>query len=294
MLQWRERGALAAMFEGWLAGVLQDKLGKYLDISRADLRMGLWKGSIVLRNIELKELSIPNLPLCLRGGRLGRLEISIPWKNLKTRPVVVTMSQLLVVLAARGATTDGERAREAERSVAEKRKALANEEALLGSLGALALTGSGGDAGGDEDDEPLPLGRTQSRPSTKAAGGAGEEGGGTFKERLLASIVANLSVQVHSVRIVYEDELSLPGRCGNPSVSQLWRCADLGFCAGRRSTISWGMVLHSFELDSCSEDGAPLVVDVAKVRPVRCLCAGCSVRPAAHLSVERLRNRGSS
>ena len=41
------------LLEGWLAGVLQEKLGNYLELGKELLRMGLWKGDLVLRDIQL-------------------------------------------------------------------------------------------------------------------------------------------------------------------------------------------------------------------------------------------------
>jgi hypothetical protein len=110
------------MLEGWLAGVLQEKLGKYLVLRKDQLRMGLWNGDLVLRNIQLKEIDIAEWPFRVKGGRLKKLTIHIPWQALSSKSAVLTMDELVVVVSSRGASTDEEREEERLRLLTEKRQ----------------------------------------------------------------------------------------------------------------------------------------------------------------------------
>ena len=177
------------MLEGWLAGVLQEKLGSYLDLSKEQLRMGLWKGDLVLRNIQLKPVEIPDRPFRIVGGRLQKLTIHIPWQALSSKSAVLTVDELVVVIAFSGAITEEHREETRRRQLAQKRQLLASEDALLGSTGSVVRRSKGGAA----DESAL----------------AGSDGL-PFKQRLLESIMANLVVQANRVSVVYEDSQSDP------------------------------------------------------------------------------------
>lgn len=205
---WKE----SAMLEGWLAGVLQEKLGNYLELSKEQLRMGLWKGDLVLQNIQLKPVEIPDWPLNIVGGQLQKLTIHIPWQSLSSKSAVLTVDELVVVASIRGAITEEDREKAKHRQLAEKRqlcvmpalpsipicvppcaftkglagicptvrsvcepRRLASEEALLGSAGSMVRNGKGE----ADDDSELATG-----------------GGVSFKRRMLESIMANLVVRV--------------------------------------------------------------------------------------------------
>jgi vacuolar protein sorting-associated protein 13A/C len=110
------------MLEGWLAGVLQEKLGNYLELSKEQLRMGLWNGDLILRNIQLKPVEIPDWPFQVIGGRLRKLTIHIPWQALSSKSAVLTMDELVVVVSSRGANTEEDREEARQRMLAEKRQ----------------------------------------------------------------------------------------------------------------------------------------------------------------------------
>ena len=202
------------MLEGWLAGVLQEKLGNYLELGKEQLRMGLWKGDLVLRNIQLKPVEVQDWPFRVVGGQLQKLTIHIPWQALSSTSAVLTVDELVVVVSFRGAITQEDREAAKQRQLIQKRqlcalpvpsvfqpahssysqprfgpcalllmsrwplggifRRLASEEALYGSAGSAVRRGKGG-----ANYEPEVTG-----------------GDGSFKQRLLQSIMANLVVQV--------------------------------------------------------------------------------------------------
>ena len=70
------------MLESFVLNVLTNYLSTYFcDVTREQLRVGVWAGSIVLRNLQLRRdaLDALRLPVRLRGGRVGRLMIRVPW-----------------------------------------------------------------------------------------------------------------------------------------------------------------------------------------------------------------------
>ena len=74
----------------WIADSLLDKLlGPYVRLG--ERKLDLAGGSIVLRDVTLRDdvLDGLGLPIALRGGVIGELELTIPWTKLKTESVVV-------------------------------------------------------------------------------------------------------------------------------------------------------------------------------------------------------------
>lgn len=55
-------------------------------------------GDLVLEELHIKKSLIDTLelPLTLRHGIIGRLEIRIPWKNLGKDPIVVVVDRVSV------------------------------------------------------------------------------------------------------------------------------------------------------------------------------------------------------
>lgn len=55
-------------------------------------------GDLVLEDMHIKKslLDTLELPLALRHGILGRLEIRIPWKNLGKDPIVVVVDRVSI------------------------------------------------------------------------------------------------------------------------------------------------------------------------------------------------------
>lgn len=70
--------------------LLTKLLGPYIaDLTREKLRVGVWSGNVVLTDLALREdaLDAMGLPMRLAGGRIGRLQIRVPWSRLRTESV---------------------------------------------------------------------------------------------------------------------------------------------------------------------------------------------------------------
>lgn len=58
-------------------------------------------GKVELKNLSVKENALDSLdvPFHIIHGRIGKLSADIPWSSLYTSPVVLNMSNILVVAA---------------------------------------------------------------------------------------------------------------------------------------------------------------------------------------------------
>jgi len=60
------------MLEEWLAGILRERLGKFLEISPKQLRMGVWSGELSLVRAPPRFSGVPvQLAHLARLGRSG-------------------------------------------------------------------------------------------------------------------------------------------------------------------------------------------------------------------------------
>ncbi|KAL0230023.1 hypothetical protein PCE1_003587 [Barthelona sp. PCE] len=94
------------MFEGLVSSLLSKILGDYIENLNTDnLRIGLFGGKVELNNLVLKETCLQEFfpALKVKKGVLGSLQLTVPWRNLKSRPVIVDMSDLFILT-----TTDTE------------------------------------------------------------------------------------------------------------------------------------------------------------------------------------------
>jgi vacuolar protein sorting-associated protein 13A/C len=186
------------MLEGILASVISRLAGKYVDgIDKQAAEMSVWKGEIRLRKLALKSSALDelDLPVKLVFGSLEELQLDIPWKNLRSRPVVVKITGLyMVVRPNNDPSTTAEQQQE---------RALASKRASIAEL----------DAAGPESGD-----------------GAEPE---SFSSRLVTKIVDNIQLEVRNVHIRYEDHIINPeaafdfgimiGRLAAESTSTNWK-----------------------------------------------------------------------
>lgn len=81
----------------WLRSYLIQFLGSFVKPECfEDLSASLWAGTLVLNNALLQESALDSLglPLRLRSGRIGRLEVIIPWTSLYTSSIVIRIDNL--------------------------------------------------------------------------------------------------------------------------------------------------------------------------------------------------------
>ena len=77
--------------------MLNRVLGEYIEnLDSKDLNVSIWGGDILLRDINLKRNLFEKfkIPLSLIFGQIGELHIKVPWKNLGSSPVEVTIEDI--------------------------------------------------------------------------------------------------------------------------------------------------------------------------------------------------------
>jgi vacuolar protein sorting-associated protein 13A/C len=91
------------MFEGFLEKFLLKYFGEYLKgIDKSNLKVAVWKGEIQVRTVDLNPdiLRRLNLPLKMIFGKIDSLLLKVPWNNLSSKPVELTIENISLVLAA--------------------------------------------------------------------------------------------------------------------------------------------------------------------------------------------------
>ncbi|KAK0549054.1 Vacuolar protein sorting-associated protein 13 [Tilletia horrida] len=172
------------MLEGVLASVLNRFLASYVDgLNTSQLNVGIWSGDVKLRNLRLKTSALDKfrLPIDVKEGYLGDLTLSIPWSNLKGKPVKVLIENVYLLAAPKNAAAEYDQAEEDERAQAAKQEKLANAE-LLGRNDPQAMDMNSADAQKNE----------------------------SFTSSLITKIVDNVQITVRNIHIRYEDTLSNP------------------------------------------------------------------------------------
>ncbi|KAL8703518.1 MAG: hypothetical protein Q9201_003303 [Fulgogasparrea decipioides] len=170
------------MLEGLVANLLNRFLGMYVkNFNAQQLNVGIWNGDVKLRNLELRREALDqlHLPVNVVEGYLGSLTMSIPWTNLRGKPVRINIEEVFL-LAAPKEDAEYDEEEEAKREHAVKMEKLENAELLK-----------------QRNSEGLSQEEQQKSQS--------------FTESLTTAIVDNLQVSIKNIHIRYEDTISAPG-----------------------------------------------------------------------------------
>ncbi|XP_045499068.1 vacuolar protein sorting-associated protein 13A-like [Colias croceus] len=168
------------MFEGAVAGILNRLLGKYVqDLDTENLNVGIFSGNVNLTELKLKPEALYelDLPIDVKIGTIGRVNLQIPWSGLYTQPVVVNIEDVLILVGPAISNSYFDPEREKRLTRAAKRKILQDLEA---------------------ESEVL-------------------KGPQNFFENLFTAIVNNLQIYIRNVHVRYEDSISSkdgPLACG--------------------------------------------------------------------------------
>jgi vacuolar protein sorting-associated protein 13A/C len=85
------------MFEKIVERILNPILSEYVeDFNSENMKIGLWSGEVVIKNVKLRKEIIQklNLPLKIKYSRLGCLKMSIPWKSLGSSKIDIVIDGL--------------------------------------------------------------------------------------------------------------------------------------------------------------------------------------------------------
>lgn len=170
------------MLEGIVANLLNRFLGIYVrNFDPKQLNVGIWSGDVKLHNLELRREALDqlHLPINVIEGHLGLLTLTIPWSNLRGKPVHVNIEDVYLLAAPRE-NQDYDPADDAKRAHALKMEKLDSAELLK---------------------ERSSDGMTQEEQQKNQS----------FTASLTTAIVDNLQISVKNVHIRYEDSISDPG-----------------------------------------------------------------------------------
>ena len=170
------------MLEGLVAGLLNRFLGMYVkNFDAKQLNVGIWNGDVKLRNLELRREALDqlHLPVNVVEGHLGQLTMSIPWTNLRGKPVRISIEDIFL-LAAPKEDAEYNEEEEAQREHAVKMEKLENAELLK-------------------------------QRNVEGQSNEDQQKSQSFVESLTNAIVDNLQVSIKGIHIRYEDSISAPG-----------------------------------------------------------------------------------
>ncbi|KAL1131713.1 hypothetical protein AAG570_011326 [Ranatra chinensis] len=161
------------MFKRVVATILNRYLGKYIqDLDTENLNVGIFGGDVQLSDLKIKPDALYelDLPVEVKVGTIGRINIRIPWGGFSTQSVVLDIEEVYIIVAP---ITDRDYDPDKE-----KRLMRASKRRKLEVLEAENFLGT---------DAP------ESR---------------SFLENLVTTIMNSLQVFVHNVHVRYEDSVT--------------------------------------------------------------------------------------
>lgn len=182
------------MFESLVAGILNRVLGSYVEnFDSKQLNIGIWSGDVKLKNLKLKKESLDELklPINVKFGHIGELSLSIPWSNLKGKPVKIVVEDVyLLAYPILPESYDPEE--QAQREFKLKLNKLKELEAIeLAKI---------------QGDQLKPDRDNNSGDSAATAAAANNQ---SFAESLITKIIDNLQFTIKNIHIRYEDDAVL-------------------------------------------------------------------------------------
>nr|CAI5831312.1 unnamed protein product [Callosobruchus analis] len=177
------------MLEGLVAWVLNNYLGKYVQLNTDQLSIALLSGKVELENLPLKEDALRHLglPIIIKAGFIGKVQLHIPVRQIRSVPWVIIIEQLYLVASPLPLHEWDNEAEE-----------LARHDQKLNALDTLEAKWRL-----DRDVQDLNSAYYASSYSSWYSYGAG----------LVTEIIENLQLRIQDVHIRYEDNISVPSKC---------------------------------------------------------------------------------
>ncbi|KAJ8974057.1 hypothetical protein NQ317_002303 [Molorchus minor] len=87
------------MLEGLVAWVLNNYLGKYVHLNTDQLSVALLSGKVELENLPLRKDALRHLglPVVIKAGFIGKVQLQIPVRQIRSAPWVIAFEQLYLV-----------------------------------------------------------------------------------------------------------------------------------------------------------------------------------------------------
>ena len=133
----RRCGARSAM-QHLGSAVLDVLLGEYIqNLDQRQLELDVLNGHLLLQNLTIKGSALQRLqlPVLVKAGVIGRVELRIPWSKLATEPTKLKLDQLLLLIGPQS-EAEWDQAAEAKREAQRKAAVLLAHEAKHRSVDA--------------------------------------------------------------------------------------------------------------------------------------------------------------
>ena len=193
-----------------LLNILITVLGDYVEgLQEDNLKLGVWTGEIVLEDLKLNSgmLQKLGLPLQIVHGCIRSLKVTIPWATLETNPVRILADGIYLQLGQLDmASCNGKTLK--ERALSTKRHRLIAADKLLQQS--------------NDNNSRHDMG---------------------YFQRLTATIVDNLEVQLSNVHIRFEDNWN-----NNDLSTASSQSSSSSSSSSSRSIFAFGVILDSFVL----------------------------------------------
>ena len=163
-----------------VASILEKHLGQYvLGLKKENLKIAVNNGTVYLENLEVNRSLFEslNLPITVKRGCIGKLQVSIPWTNLEKEPTSLLIEDICLLVIPKEAKYD-QNYKEKEQITKEK------------ALDLLELTKV------DLYEAPKEAPKKEKKKS--------------FLDKMQEKVLRNVIVEVKNIHIRYEDELSTP------------------------------------------------------------------------------------
>ncbi|XP_046738037.1 vacuolar protein sorting-associated protein 13 isoform X1 [Diprion similis] len=164
------------VFESVVAELLNKVLGDYIEnLDHKQLKLSLWGGDVVLKDLLIKESALDKLdqPIKLAYGRLGKLILKIPFKDMWNGQVDAIIEELYLLVVP-GSQTQYDAEKEAKTTLEAKQAEIARVE------------------------------QTKREAEVKGP----EKLDDSMVEKLVARMIKNIHVEIKKIHVRYEDHMS--------------------------------------------------------------------------------------
>lgn len=100
LLLLQEENFFKAMLEGLAAKILENYIGKYVNVNADKLSVGLLSGVVELDNVPLKPdaFNDHDLPFELKLGYVEKIKLNISLNSLRYTPLLLTADKLFIII----------------------------------------------------------------------------------------------------------------------------------------------------------------------------------------------------
>ena len=101
-------------------------LGEYIEgVDQRQLELDVLNGHLLLQNLAVKDVALQRLqlPVLVKAGIIGKVELDIPWSHLKSQPTKLRMENILLLVGPQS-EAEWDMAYEEQREFEKKQSAL--------------------------------------------------------------------------------------------------------------------------------------------------------------------------